>query len=119
MGNDKRDRQNGEADLVREVDRLRFLLKQAGIDAEQSSLETKASERRHVRDVAEERARTEAARDNVDELRHRLKNTLAVVQAIANATLGRRDVPREDARDAFNSRLEALARAHEMSAHGR
>ena len=118
MGNDKRDRQNGESDLVREVDRLRFLLKQAGIDAEQSSLETKASERRHVRDVAEERARTEAAHDNVDELRHRLKNTLAVVQAIANATLGL-DVPREDARAAFNSRLEALARAHEMSAHGR
>jgi len=113
MGNDKRDRQNGEADLVREVDRLRFLLKQAGIDAEQSSLETKAGERRHVRDVAEERARTEAAHDNVDELRHRLKNTLAVVQAIANATLGL-DVPREDARAAFSSRLEALARAHEI-----
>ena len=113
MGDDKRDRQNGEADLVREVDRLRFLLKQAGIDAEQSSLETKAGERRHVRDVAEERARTEAARDNVDELRHRLKNTLAVVQAIANATLGL-DVPMEDARAAFSSRLEALAYAHDI-----
>jgi hypothetical protein len=45
MGNDKRDRQNREADLVREVDRLRFLLKQAGIDAEQSFRETEASER--------------------------------------------------------------------------
>jgi len=53
MGNDKRDRQKPEADLVREVDRLRALLKQAGIDAEQSFRETKASERRHVRDVAE------------------------------------------------------------------
>ena len=60
MGNDKRDRQNREADLVREVDRLRFLLKQAGIDAEQSFRETKASERQHVRDVADERARTHA-----------------------------------------------------------
>ena len=43
MGNDKRDRQNREADLVREVDRLRFLLQQAGIDAEQSLRETKAT----------------------------------------------------------------------------
>jgi len=43
--------------FVREVDRLRFLLKQAGIDVEQSLRGTKASERQHVRDVAEERAR--------------------------------------------------------------
>jgi len=111
MGNDKRDRQNREADLVREVDRLHALLKQAGIDAEQSFRETKASERRHVRDVAEERARTHAVRADIDEIRHRLKNTLAVVQAIANATLG---PGMEDARAAFNSRLEALAHAHDI-----
>jgi two-component sensor histidine kinase len=113
MGNDKRDRQDREADLVREINRLRFLLKRAGIDAEQSLRETKASDRQHVRDVAEERARTEAARADVDEIRHRLKNTLAVVQAIANATLAT-GVPIEDARAAFNSRLEALARAHDV-----
>jgi two-component sensor histidine kinase len=112
MGDDKRDRQKREADLVREVDRLRVLLKQAGIDAEQSFRETKASERQHVSDVAEERTRTEEARADVDEIRHRLKNTLAVVQAIANATLGL-DVPMEDARAAFSSRLEALAHVHD------
>src|SRR5258708_16738883 len=111
MGNDKRDRQNREADLVREVDRLRALLKQAGIDDEQSFRETKASERRHVRDVAEERARTHAVRADIDEIRHRLKNTLAVVQAIANATLG---PGMEDARAAFNSPLGALANAHDI-----
>jgi two-component sensor histidine kinase len=111
MGNDKRDRQKREADLVREVDRLRSLLKQAGIDAEQSLRETKASERQHVRDVADERARTHAARADIDEIRHRLKNTLAVVRAIANATLG---PGMEDARAAFNSRLEALAYAHDI-----
>jgi two-component sensor histidine kinase len=110
MGNDQRHRQDREADLVREIDRLRFLLKTAGIDAER---ETEATEQRHVRDVAEERARTQAARADVDELRHRLKNTLAVVQAIANATLVL-DVPMENARAAFNSRLEALARAHDI-----
>ncbi len=36
-----------------------------------------------------------------------------MVQAIANATLGL-DVPREDARAAFSSRLEALAHAHDI-----
>jgi len=36
-----------------------------------------------------------------------------VVKAIANATLSP-DVPMEDARAAFNSRLEALARAHDI-----
>jgi two-component system, chemotaxis family, CheB/CheR fusion protein len=113
MVKDKRDRQNREGELVREVDRLRFLLKQAGIDAEQSFRETEASERQHVREVAEERARTEVARADADEIRHRLKNTLAVVQAIANATLGL-DGPLEDARAAFSSRLEALAHAHDI-----
>jgi two-component system, chemotaxis family, CheB/CheR fusion protein len=114
MDNDVREHQGREADLVREIDRLRFLLKQAGIDAEQSLRETEASEQRHVRAVAEERARTATAHADVDELRHRLKNTLAVVQAIANATMGRPGVPMEDARAAFNSRLQALARAHDI-----
>jgi two-component sensor histidine kinase len=113
MGDGEREHQKREADLVREINRLRSVLKQAGIDAEQSLKESLASERQHVRDVAEERARTEAARADVDEIRHRLKNTLAVVQAIANATLAH-DVPIEDARAAFNSRLEALAHAHDI-----
>jgi two-component system, chemotaxis family, CheB/CheR fusion protein len=113
MGNSRQYHYHREEELVREVDRLRLLLRQAGIDAEQSLRETEASERRHVRDVTEERARTQSARADVDEIRHRLKNTLAVVQAIANATLDP-DVPMEDARAAFNSRLEALARAHDI-----
>lgn len=113
MGDNRRNHHDREAELVREVDRLRSLLKQAGIDAEQSLRETEASERRRVRDVTEERARTQSARADVDEIRHRLKNTLAVVQAIANATLDP-DVPMADARAAFNSRLEALARAHDI-----
>jgi two-component sensor histidine kinase len=105
MGNDKRDHQGRETDLL-EIDRLRFLLKQAGIDAEESLREIEASERRHVHDVTEERARTRAARADTDEI-------LAVVQAIANATLAP-DVAMEDARAAFNSRLEALARARDI-----
>jgi two-component sensor histidine kinase len=113
MRNNKRNHYDREDELVREVDRLRSLLRQAGIDAEQSLRETEASERRRVRDVIEERARTQSARADVNEIRHRLKNTLAVVQAIANATLDP-DAPMADARAAFNSRLEALARAHDI-----
>jgi HWE histidine kinase len=110
MGNDKRDHENREAGLVREVDRLRSLLKQAGIDALR---ETEASEQRHVHDLTEERVRTHAARADTYEIRHRLKNTLAGVQAIANATLAP-DVGMKDARVAFNSRLEALSHAHDI-----
>ncbi|HLK83222.1 MAG TPA: HWE histidine kinase domain-containing protein [Xanthobacteraceae bacterium] len=113
MGNEQQHRPHREADLIKEVDRLRSLLKQAGIDAEKSLRETEATERRYLSDVTEERAKTQAARADADELRHRLKNTLAVVQAIANATLAS-DVAMEDARAAFNSRLEALARAHDI-----
>jgi two-component sensor histidine kinase len=113
MGNNKPNHHDREDELVREVDRLRSLLRRAGIDAEQSLREAEASERRHVRDVTEERVRTQSARADVDEIRHRLKNTLAVVQAIANGTLDP-DVPMMDARTAFNSRLEALAQAHDV-----
>lgn len=47
-----------------------------------------------------------------DELSHRLKNTLAVVQAISAQTLGGRADP--EALDAFGSRLEALSKAHDV-----
>ena len=47
-----------------------------------------------------------------DELSHRLKNTLAMVQAIATQTL--KGIPQRDAVDAFIQRLAALGRAHEV-----
>ncbi len=113
MSIDDPDNQQREAALVREVDRLRSLLRQTGIDAEAISLEISEIERRHARDIESARAKTQTARADADELRHRLKNTLAVVQAIANATL-RSDVAIEGARAAFSSRLEALANAHDI-----
>ena len=60
--------------------------------------------------------RHEAARHRellIHELNHRVKNTLAVVQATAHQTLRRTDVPAE-VRDAFEGRLAALAGAHDM-----
>jgi hypothetical protein len=45
MGDDQRHREDREANLVREIDRLRSLLKQAGNDAQKSLRETEATER--------------------------------------------------------------------------
>jgi PAS domain S-box-containing protein len=48
-----------------------------------------------------------------DELNHRVKNTLAIVQALALQTLQTRPQPGEFA-DAFSERLGSLARAHSL-----
>jgi PAS domain S-box-containing protein len=48
-----------------------------------------------------------------DELNHRVKNTLAIVQALALQTLRTRPQPGEFA-DAFSDRLSSLARAHSL-----
>jgi two-component sensor histidine kinase len=113
MTNDQRELRHREATLIAELTRLRAQLRQAGVDAQRSSNEASAVERRHTQDIAAERAETHAARAEADELRHRVKNTLAVVQAIANATL-RAETPLEEARAAFNARLEALAHAQDI-----
>ena len=49
----------------------------------------------------------------VDELNHRVKNTLAIVQGLAQQTF-RGDAASEEAREAFNGRLAALASAHDI-----
>lgn len=49
----------------------------------------------------------------VAELNHRVKNTLAIVQAVARQTFERSDVPHET-RQAFDGRLSALAAAHDL-----
>jgi two-component sensor histidine kinase len=49
----------------------------------------------------------------VNELNHRVKNSLATVQAIAAQTLRKREIP-EGTREALVSRLVALARAHDV-----
>lgn len=48
-----------------------------------------------------------------DELNHRVKNTLAIVQALAQQTLRTRPDPRQFA-EAFSDRLASLARAHSL-----
>lgn len=62
----------------------------------------------HERKVAEEHQRL-----LINELNHRVKNTLASVQAIAFQTL-KGDVPLVEARARFEARLIALANAHDL-----
>ncbi|MGI6852411.1 sensor histidine kinase [Mesorhizobium sp. 1B3] len=102
-----------DAEFVQELARLRALLRQADTDALDVAADRATEIRLHAKEMKKERARTLAAKAETSEVRHRLKNNLAVVQAIANATL-RSGLSIEEARTAFNARLEAYARAQEV-----
>jgi PAS domain S-box-containing protein len=67
-----------------------------------------STENIHERKVAEEHQRL-----LINELNHRVKNTLASVQAIAFQTL-RGDIPLAEARARFEARLIALSSAHNL-----
>ncbi len=64
-----------------------------------------------ARDITERKRAEETQRLLLDELNHRIKNTLATVQAIATQTL-RRSASPSDFVESFNGRIKALARAH-------
>lgn len=64
-------------------------------------------------DIHERRQAEEHQRLLINELNHRVKNTLASVQAIAFQTL-KGDVPLGEARNRFEARLMALSRAHNL-----
>jgi len=49
----------------------------------------------------------------IDELSHRVKNTLATVQSLASRTLRQAD-SMEEFKPAFEGRLHALSRAHDL-----
>ena len=63
-----------------------------------------------ARNISERKRAEEAQRLIVDESKHRIRNTLATVQAIATQTLHASD----DERLAFVARLSALSRAHDL-----
>ncbi|MBF9235289.1 PAS domain S-box protein [Microvirga sp. BT350] len=65
------------------------------------------------RDITERRRGEEHRRILIGELNHRVKNTLAKVQAIASQTL-RNAASVEEARMSFETRLIALAKAHDL-----
>ncbi|HRE45045.1 MAG TPA: PAS domain S-box protein [Terricaulis sp.] len=64
-----------------------------------------------ARDISGRKRAEEVQRLLIDELNHRIKNTLATVQAIAQQTLRRAPDPQSFV-SSFNGRIQALARAH-------
>jgi two-component sensor histidine kinase len=92
--------------LTAENDSLRLLLEQAGIDAE--ALLAQAGI-----DAKEREAADKLQKLILDELHHRIKNTLATVSAIASQSL-RTATSIEHGQQAINGRLVALGRAHDL-----
>jgi PAS domain S-box-containing protein len=66
-----------------------------------------------ARDITERKRTENLQRLLLDELNHRVKNTLAIVQAIAGQSLRHAISPKEFAAS-FSGRLQALARAHDL-----
>ncbi|HEV2748259.1 MAG TPA: HWE histidine kinase domain-containing protein [Allosphingosinicella sp.] len=64
-------------------------------------------------DIHEQKVAEEHQRLLINELNHRVKNTLATVQAIAFQTL-KGEIPLDEARRRFEARLMALSRAHNL-----
>lgn len=92
--------------LSAENDSLRLLLEQAGIDA-------KALLAQAGIDAKEREAADKLQKLILDELHHRIKNTLATVNAIASQSL--RTAPSmEHGQQAIEGRLVALGRAHDL-----
>lgn len=69
-------------------------------------------------DITERRAAEETQRLLLSELSHRIGNTLAIVQSIANQTLRHSPSPAAFAA-AFTGRLQALSRAHDALTAGK
>lgn len=70
-----------------------------------------------ARDISQRRRAEELQRLLVGELNHRVKNTLATIQAIARQSLRLEPSPSRFVAS-FTGRLQALARAHDILVHG-
>ena len=68
-----------------------------------------------ARDITTRKEADRLQRVLIDELNHRVKNTLATVQAIANQSM-RRTKSADEFVSSFTGRLQALARAHSLFA---
>ena len=95
-----------ETELTAENGSLRLLLAQAAIDAKLLLAQAGI-------DAKEREAADKLQKLILDELHHRIKNTLATVSAIASQSL-RTATSIEHGRQAIDSRLVSLGRAHDM-----
>ncbi|HEV2559830.1 MAG TPA: sensor histidine kinase [Microvirga sp.] len=75
--------------------------------------ELRLGEERLKRALDQEKRAAEHQRLLIDELNHRVKNTLATVQSIATQTLRTAETA-DEAKDALERRLLALSRAHDV-----
>jgi PAS domain S-box-containing protein len=71
-----------------------------------------------ARDVTERKRSEDLQRLLFEELNHRVKNTLATIQAIASQSLRRSPGP-EQFVTSFNGRVQALGRAHDLLVRGK
>jgi HWE histidine kinase len=92
--------------LTAEIDSLRLLLEQAGIDAQVLLAQAGI-------DAKEREAADKLQKLILEELHHRIKNTLATVSAIASQSL-RMATSIEHGQHAIEGRLVALGRAHDL-----
>ena len=92
--------------LTAENDSLRLLLEQAGIDAQVLLAQAGI-------DAKEREAADKLQKLILEELHHRIKNTLATVSAIASQSL-RTATSIEHGQHAIEGRLVALGRAHDL-----
>jgi two-component sensor histidine kinase len=95
-----------EESLTAENDSLRLLLEQAGIDAKVLLAQAGI-------DAKEREAADKLQKLILEELHHRIKNTLATVSAIASQSL-RAATSIEHGQHAIEGRLVALGRAHDL-----
>jgi two-component sensor histidine kinase len=105
-GPDTLDGQASNKFLTAENDSLRLLLEQAGIDAEVLLAQAGI-------DAKEREAADKLQKLILEELHHRIKNTLATVSAIASQSL-RTATSIEHGQQAIEGRLVALGRAHDL-----
>jgi two-component sensor histidine kinase/CheY-like chemotaxis protein len=108
-GKAARSESNGSASqefLTAENDSLRVLLEQAGIDAKVLLAQAGI-------DAKEREAADKLQKLILEELHHRIKNTLATVSAIASQSL-RTATSIEHGQHAIEGRLVALGRAHDL-----
>lgn len=104
-------RSPGQDSLTAENDSLRLLLEQASIDAQLLLAQAGI-------DAKEREAADTLQKLILEELHHRIKNTLATVSAIATQSL--RTAPTmEHGQQAIEGRLVALGRAHDLLMQGR
>jgi two-component sensor histidine kinase len=92
---------------------LREKLRLAGVEAAEDERRSAAKNEAQAQALTVANEATRPAKLDADEIRHRLKNIIAVILAIANATL-LDDIPMQTARVAFQDRLAALGATHDI-----